>query len=344
VRVVITGAAGFVGSHLSEALIAGGHEVIGIDAFVPYYPRPMKEANLEGLRQEPRFTFHELDLRSADVRPIVEGSDAIIHLAAMPGLAQSWVDVDTYIACNLTATHRIVEAALAAGVPRFLHASTSSVYGSEAVGDESSPTRPISPYGVTKLAAEHLILAYTRTHGLPASIVRFFSIYGPRQRPDMGYHRFIEAMLDGQTISVYGDGEQSRTNAFIDDAVRGTIAALEGAPVGEVFNIAGHAEITVNEAIATIAGLLDVEPRIRTEAVRPGDQRRTAADTGRAERTFGYQPRVLPAEGLAAQVAWHRARRSRPAGAGSAVDGDDRHPIEPDRLLATAHVEGEHRG
>lgn len=308
-RVIITGVAGFVGSHLAERLIEGGHDVIGLDAFIPYYPRAMKEANLAAVRTQPAFTFHELDLRTADLRPIVDGADAIIHLAAMPGLAQSWVDVDAYISCNLTATHRIVEAALAARVPRFLHASTSSVYGSEAVGDETSPTRPISPYGVTKLAAEHLVLAYTRTHGLPASIVRYFSIYGPRQRPDMGYHLFIEAMLDGRPITVFGDGEQSRTNAFIDDAVRGTIAALDGAAIGEVYNIAGSAEITLNDAIATISRILGVEPIIEHAAARPGDQRRTFADTSRAERAFGYRPRVLPAEGLAAQAEWHRARR-----------------------------------
>ncbi len=342
-RVVITGAAGFVGSHLSEQLVAAGHEVTGIDAFIDYYPRPVKESNLAGLRRHPRFTFHELDLRSGDVRGVVDGADAIVHLAAMPGLAQSWVDVDSYVGCNLTATHRVVEAALDARVPRFLHASTSSVYGSEAVGDEDSPTRPISPYGVTKLAAEHLILAYTRSHGLPASIVRYFSIYGPRQRPDMGYHRFIEAMLDGRTITVYGDGEQSRTNAYVDDAVRGTIAALEGAPVGEIFNIAGHAEITVNEAIATIGRILHVEPQVVYEAVRPGDQRRTAADTSRAERTFGYRPRVLPAEGLAAQAAWHRARRGEGRGLDSAERGDD-DVVEPDRRLAAAQVEGQDRG
>ena len=343
-RVVITGVAGFVGSHLAEALIARGHDVIGVDAFVDYYPRWMKESNLAALRHDPRFTFHELDLRSGDVRAVVDGSDAIVHLAAMPGLAQSWVDVDLYTACNLTATHRVVEAALGARVPRLLHASTSSVYGSGAGYEDATPTRPRSPYGVTKLAAEHLILAYTRTHGLPASIVRYFSIYGPRQRPDMGYHKFIEAMLDDETITIYGDGEQSRTNAYIDDAVRGTIAALEGAPVGEVFNIAGHAEITVNEAIATIGRVLGVAPRVVHGPARPGDQRRTAADTSRAERAFGYRPRVLPAEGLAAQVAWHRARRDPASARGSAAEGHDRHVIEPDRRVAAANVEGEHRG
>jgi UDP-glucuronate 4-epimerase len=344
VRVVITGVAGFVGSHLAERMVGDGHDVVGIDAFIDYYPRSMKEANLSAVRRGPRFTFHELDLRTADLQAVVEGADAIIHLAAMPGLAQSWVDVDTYVACNLIATHRIVEAALGARVPRFLHASTSSVYGADAVGDETTPTRPISPYGVTKLAAEHLILAYTRTHGLPASIVRYFSIYGPRQRPDMGYHLFIEAMLDGRTITIYGDGEQSRTNAYIDDATRGTIAALEGAPVGEVFNIAGQEEITVNEAIATIGRILGVDPRVEYEPVRPGDQRRTAADTSRAERTFGYRPRVLPAEGLAAQVAWHRARRGHgPDASDSALDRDDPNVVEPDGSIPTAQVKGQPR-
>jgi UDP-glucuronate 4-epimerase len=309
-RVFVTGVAGFVGSHLAEALLARGHEVVGVDAFIDYYPRSVKEANLAGLVGRPGFRFHELDLRTAPLEPLLDGSSAVVHLAAMPGLARSWTDVELYTTCNLLATHRLVEAALATGMSRFVHASTSSVYGTQAVGDETAPTQPISPYGVTKLAAEHLILAYVQTRGLPATILRYFSMFGPRQRPDMGYHIFIEAMLDGRPITVFGDGRQSRSNTYIADCVHGTIAALEGTDVGGIYNVAGGEELTVNDAIATIARELDVTPDIVHAQARPGDQRRTFADITKARATFGYEPAVGAVEGLQAQIAWQVARRA----------------------------------
>lgn len=313
-RLVITGAAGFIGSHLVEALLAAGHEVVGLDAFIDYYGRHVKEANIAGARADSRFEFHEVDLRTAPLEPLVDGADAVVHLAAMPGLVRSWNDVELYTTCNLLATHRLIEAILARGVPRLLHASTSSVYGRDAVGDETTPTRPISPYGVTKLAAEHLVLANVATRGLDASIVRYFSIFGPRQRPDMAYHLFTEALLDRRPITVFGDGEQSRSNTYIDDCVAGTIAAVHGAATGEIYNIAGGEEITLNDAIAVIAGAVGVEPRIERGPARHGDQRRTAADTAKAERAFGYRVTTGAREGLAAQVAWQIARRRVPAG------------------------------
>jgi nucleoside-diphosphate-sugar epimerase len=311
-RILVTGAAGFVGSHLAEALVTAGHDVTGLDAFVDYYPRPVKEANLRGLRSGPRFTFHELDLRSDDLEPALDGVEAIIHAAAMAGLSRSFTDFRTYMDCNLLGTQRLLEAVRLGGVRRFVHISTSSVYGLNAVGDETQATRPISPYGVTKLAAEHLVLSFVDTYGLPATILRYFSIFGPRQRPDMAYHVFTEALLDGRPITVFGDGEQSRSNTFISDAVAGTIGALERGIVGEIYNIGGGWSITVNESIRTLADALGVEPRIRHEAARMGDQRHTAADTTKAREAFGFAPTVRPEDGLRAQAAWQRSSRDVP--------------------------------
>lgn len=308
-RVLVTGVAGFVGSHLAESLLAEGHEVVGLDAFIDYYPRPVKEQNLAALRTDPRFAFYELDLRRDELAPALEGVDAVINEAAMAGLARSWTDVETYANCNIVGLARLIDASRRAGVRRFLQISTSSVYGEEAVGDEHRPTSPVSPYGVTKLAAEHLVLAHVKTHGLPAAILRYFSLYGPRQRPDMAYHIFTEALLDGLPITVFGDGEQVRSNTFVSDGVRATILALEGAEVGGIYNIGGGETITLNEAIAAIAACLEVEPVVHHAPARPGDQRRTAADTTRARLAFGYAPTIGPREGLRAQVAWHLARR-----------------------------------
>ena len=308
-RILVTGAAGFVGSHLSEQLLAEGHQVVGLDAFIPYYPREVKERNIAALGHHPAFTFHEIDLRSDAIEPALEGVDAVINQAAMAGLMRSWTDLEAYASCNLIGLGRLLQACDAVGVGRFVHVSTSSVYGSDAVGDENQPTRPISPYGVTKLAAEHLLLAHIVRFGLNASILRYFSIYGPRQRPDMAYHRFAEAMLDGRSITVFGDGHQSRSNTYISDCVRGTIQALDGAEPGEIYNIGGGESLELCQAISIIAEALDVEPRIEYQPARPGDQRHTRADTGKAQRAFGYEPTVPAAIGLREQVAWHVAAR-----------------------------------
>ncbi len=313
-RIVVTGTAGFIGSTLAEALIAAGHEVVGLDAFIPYYPRPMKEANLTTLADASGFRFGEVDLRTDDLDKWLEGADAIIHEAAMAGLMRSWTDLELYTSCNILATNRLIEAAGRAGVKRFVLASTSSVYGTEAVGDEERALEPSSPYGITKLAAEKLVLAHVALHGLPATIIRYFSIYGPRQRPDMAYHRFIEAMLDGQPITVFGDGEQTRSNTYIDDAVAGTMLALERGAAGGIYNIGGGRTISLNAAISLIAGHLGVEPIIEREPARPGDQRHTSADVGRARAALGYEPRVEPSEGLRRQVEWHRSRRAAATG------------------------------
>jgi nucleoside-diphosphate-sugar epimerase len=312
-KCLVTGAAGFIGSHLCEELLRRGHGVVGIDGFIPYYPRAAKEANLAGLLGQPGFSFHEIDLRHHDLAAILEGVEVIFHLAAMPGLTRSWIDFDLYQSCNLAATHRLLEATRRLpGLRRFLYGSTSSVYGRYASGDETLPARPISPYGVTKLAAENLCRAHADEHGLSLVVLRYFSVYGPRQRPDMGYHRFIDAMLRGQPVTVNGDGLQVRGNTYVSDCVAATLAAVE-APVGELYNVGGGETANVWEILARLEGILGGRAAVRREAERPGDQRITGADTGKLFRHLGWKPSVGLNEGLARQVAWHRAQAQRQA-------------------------------
>lgn len=307
-RVLVTGAAGFVGSHLCERLVADGHEVIGLDAFVPYYPRAVKERNLARLREARAFRFVEGDLTKVDLTPLVADVDAVIHEAALAG--NRWDLFDLYVACNITATQRLLEAIRAAGEierRRFVHISTSSVYGAEARGDETTPLRPVSPYGVTKLAAEKLALAYHDLFGLPVVVLRYFSNYGPRQRPDMAYHIFIAALLRGEPITILGDGEQTRSNTYIDDCVAGTILGLAKGRAGEVYNIGGGVSVSVNEVLATLEDLTERRAERAYGPARLGDQRHTLADVTKARAELGYAPRIAPADGLRAQVEWQRA-------------------------------------
>ena len=309
-RVLVTGCAGFIGSHLCERLLTDGHEVVGLDAFIDYYPRERKLGNLAAFADHERFAFHELDLRTDALAPAVDGVELIINEAAMPGLPRSWTDLDLYAGCNLVGLGRLLDAAEAAGVRSIVQASTSSVYGLEAVGDERLPLRPISPYGITKLAAEHLLAAHHEANGLEVTVLRYFSIYGPRQRPDMAYQLFIEALDRGDPITVYGDGEQSRSSTYVSDCVEATIRAIDGRGAGEVFNIGGGVAITLRRAIEIIAAELGVTPRIVHGDARRGDQRHTAADTTKARETFGYVPDVSPEDGLIRQVAWYRSSRA----------------------------------
>ncbi|MCS6852897.1 MAG: GDP-mannose 4,6-dehydratase [Gemmataceae bacterium] len=310
-RCLVTGAAGFIGSHLCDSLLQAGHAVVGIDAFIPYYPRPVKEGNLLGLWAHHKFVFHELDLRTAPLEPLLDGIDVVFHLAAMPGLPRSWSDFDLYESCNVTATQRLVEAAVRQRqLHRFIYASTSSVYGRYASGDESLPTRPISPYGVTKLAAEHLCRAFCEEKGLPLVVLRYFSVYGPRQRPDMAYHRFIRALLAGAPIVVHGDGQQVRGNTYVGDCVAATMAAMQALP-GEIYNVGGGEAVTIQEVLHKLQLLTGRRAAIRHEPARPGDQRATSADTSKLRRHLGWRPRVGLDEGLARQLSWQRGEEVR---------------------------------
>lgn len=305
---LVTGAAGFVGSHLCEQLIAAGHSVVGVDAFIPYYPRAVKERNLADLRRSPHFRFYELDLRQADLSPVLEGVHTVFHVAAMAGLLRSWQQFDDYMTCNILATQRLLSACVAAGVRHYLHCSTSSVYGRFATGDESSPLAPVSPYGITKLAAEQLCHAYAQQDGLPTTILRLYSVYGPRQRPDMGYNIFIRKLLAGEEIVVDGDGTDSRSNTYVADCVRGLMlaAAQPEKSAGHIFNIGGGEEVNVLQVLAMLEDLTGRPARLRHGPQRPGDQRRTVADTAKAQALLGYHPRTSVLDGLAAQVAWQR--------------------------------------
>jgi nucleoside-diphosphate-sugar epimerase len=309
-KIMVTGVAGFIGSHLAEALVAAGHQVVGVDCFTDYYERPAKEENLVELRAHDSFTFHEADLRTADLDGLVEGCDVVVNEAAMPGLLLGWDGFDTYLSCNVTAVERLAAACLRAGVGSLVHASTSSVYGADATGPEDAPLRPISPYGATKLAAELVLDTMHRSEGLPVTILRYFSVYGPRQRPDMAYRALGERMLRGEPLTIHGDGQQSRTNTYVTDCVAATMAAIANPQPGDRFNIGGGEELTLLEAVAILAKAFDVEPNLIYEAPRPGDQRRTVADAARAERLLGWSPQVGAVEGLRTEAEWIRDRLS----------------------------------
>lgn len=307
-RCLVTGVAGFIGSHLAERLIELGHEVLGVDRFADSYAREIKEGNLARLRGEPRFSLSTADLATADLRPLLAGREVVFHLAAQAGVRPSWGDsFEGYVRDNVLATQRLLEAARTHGaVRKLVYASSSSVYGDaeEVPLRESSRTAPHSPYGVTKLAAEHLCELYRRNFGLPTVSLRYFTVYGPRQRPDMAFHRFIAAILKGETIRLHGDGEQTRDFTYVGDAVQANVAAMQCSAVG-VFNVGGGSRVSLNEALGLLGEL--VGP-VRVERGEPqaGDVRHTWADIAAARAALGVEPRMSLREGLAAQVAWQR--------------------------------------
>jgi UDP-glucuronate 4-epimerase len=297
VRYVVTGAAGFIGSHLAEALQSAGHEVLGIDCFTDYYDPAVKERNASGL------DVRRLDLARDELD--FTDWDGIFHLAGQPGV-RSFGDVfPLYIERNVLASQRVFEAAALAGA-RVVFSSSSSVYGEaeQYPTPEETPPRPLSPYGITKLACEHLARASGRSFGLDAVVLRYFNAYGPRQRPDMAFPRVVAALIEGRPFTLYGDGEQSRSFTYVGDVVAASMLAMEEAAPGSIYNVGGGQEATMNETIAmleTIAGRqLDVR---RGEAIA-GDQRRTKADTTRIRNDLGWQPTTTLDEGLKAQWEW----------------------------------------
>ena len=306
-KAVVTGVAGFIGSHLAERLLDQGNTVIGVDCFTDYYPRTIKESNLSVLSHRPSFRLVETTIQDADWPGLLDGVTHVFHLAAQAGVRRSWGrDFSMYTSCNVQATQVLLEACVGTDIERLVYSSSSSVYG-DAVSipmHEDAVPRPVSPYGVTKLAAEHLCGLYWSNHGVPTVALRYFTVYGPRQRPDMAFNRFLRAIQAGNPITIYGDGEQTRDFTFVDDAVSANVAAANRGIPGGVYNIGGGSRVTVNHVLELMAACSGRSPEVAREPRQKGDMRDTYADTTRAKRDLGFSPTVTLEDGIRAEHEW----------------------------------------
>lgn len=303
---LVTGCAGFLGSRLCDALIAGGYTVRGIDSFAPYYPRFRKVSNLASLEGAPGFTMVEGDLNELSLAPLLTDVELVFHLAAQPGVRPSFgLRLHDYLRDNVQATQCLLEAVAGTQLRAFVYASSSSVYGDQDryPAREDFPLRPLSPYGATKVITEQLAGAFWRSAGVPVVGLRYFTVYGPHQRPDMAFARFIDAALAERPLSVLGDGRQVREFTYVGDVVQATLAAAELGERGSVYNVGGGAPVALLDVVALLEDLLGFPLKIRHTAAAPGDPRRTEADVTRAERDLGYRPAMSLAGGLAAQLA-----------------------------------------
>jgi UDP-glucose 4-epimerase len=320
--VVVTGCAGFIGSTVTEALLALGCRVTGVDALTDYYDPALKRENMAGFRDNADFRFVERHLEDVDAVDLLAGCRAVFHLAAQAGVRASWgASFADYVNWNILATQRLLEACrdprVAGGLARFVYSSSSSVYGDQPelpVSERALP-QPRSPYGVTKLAAEHLCVLYAMNFGVPTSSLRYFTVFGPRQRPDMAFRKYIEAALDGRVFEVYGDGHQTRDFTYVADAVRSNLLAVACERPWEVFNTGGGSRVEFARALALLQDLLTARvpglaATIRYAETAKGDVRDTFADRSHVEAVIGYRPTVAFAEGLAREVDWAIARRS----------------------------------
>jgi len=307
---LVTGCAGFIGSHLTEALLASDHSVRGIDSISDYYPQTIKEANLMALTRHQGFEFHRQDILSCDIKALLENIEVIFHLAAQPGVRASWgKSFGIYVDANIRATQILLEAAInKKPSPRFVYASSSSVYGDtdRIPMRESDPTRPRSPYGVTKLAAENLCGLYTANFGLHTVSLRYFTVFGPRQRPDMAIHRFLLSTLNGSQVPLYGDGSQMRDFTYVADIVDGTIRAATGGSPGGIYNLGGGNKLSVNELIRAISLIGGRRPEIVEKKLQVGDVRVTLAHTNAAFNDLGWTPKHSMEDGLKAELEWLR--------------------------------------
>ena len=306
-RAIVTGASGFIGSHLSESLVNAGHRVTGIDVFTDYYPRERKERNLANLRGNPQFTFIETALADADWPRLLDDVTWVFHLAAQAGVRQSWGrDFRVYTVNNVEGTQTLLEACKGRPIERLVYASSSSVYGDEVplpMREDARP-QPVSPYGVTKLAAEQLCHLYHVSYKVPAVSMRYFTVYGPRQRPDMGFHRFFLAAMRNDPVTVFGDGRQTRDFTFVTDAVAATVAASTRGTPGGVYNIGGGSRVELLDVFELIGRSTGRPLRLNMTEPQPGDMRDTYADTARARTDLAFAPAVTLEQGLRAQFHW----------------------------------------
>lgn len=313
-RALVTGAAGFIGSTLVDDLLEDGHDVIGVDAFTDYYDAAAKWANLTGALRSNRFRLVEADLRSYDPAELFDGVDVVFHQAGQPGVRLSWADgFQTYVDCNVSVTQRVLEASRRSGVARFVYASSSSIYGNAPaypVTEETLP-QPFSPYGVTKLAGEHLCSLYAANFGLSTVSLRYFTVYGPRQRPDMATHRLVEAALHGTEFPLFGDGSHVRDFTFVGDIVAANRAAgAASVEPGLVVNVCGGSSTSMHQLIDVVGKAVGAPVRLDVQSEQRGDVLRTGGDHGKALTALGWEPKVSLVEGVTAQVEWHRRRRS----------------------------------
>ncbi len=311
-KALVTGGAGFIGSHLSERLLAQGARVRAIDAFTDFYPRPLKERNLEQLHGRDGYEFVEGDLRELDLPKLLDGITHVFHLAAQAGVRRSWgAEFQVYTGLNIDSTQRLLEACVGTPIERLVYASSSSVYGDDVAIPmvETAVPQPVSPYGVTKLAAEQLCYLYYFNYKVPAVSLRYFTVYGPRQRPDMGFNRFFTAILDGKPLVQFGDGLQTRDFTFVADAAKATAdAAVRGVP-GRVYNIGGGSRVSLREVFDLLARVSGRQVTIDHHPPQKGDMRDTYADTTRARADLGFAPSVTLEEGLRAMWQWMEARK-----------------------------------
>jgi UDP-glucose 4-epimerase len=310
VRALITGAAGFIGSHLTERLLDDGHTVVGVDAFTDYYPPALKAANIRELLDRPAFRLVRGNLLDLDPADLLADVDVVFHLAAQAGVRASWGQAFAqYTNWNVLATQRLLEASRDRSLRRFVYASSSAVYGrSDLPMREDSPTRPLSPYGVSKLAAEHLCTLYAVAYQVPTVSLRYFTVFGPRQRPDMAFHRFIRALRAGRPIPLFGDGRQTRDFTYVADAVEATCrAATVDLVPGEVLNVAGGARVELGHAIEELARICGRPAVLGPGAPPAGEMTHTYADGSRTVALLGWRPKTSLADGLRAEAGWVEA-------------------------------------
>ncbi|CCU81045.1 UDP-glucose 4-epimerase [Halanaerobium saccharolyticum subsp. saccharolyticum DSM 6643] len=306
---LITGAAGFIGSNLAKELLEKGEEVIGIDCFTDYYSRDLKEKNIENILNDPKFSFLEKDLLQVDLKKLLKDIDYVYHQAAQAGVRSSWgEDFEIYNQNNILLTQKLLEAAREAKqLKKFVYASSSSVYGDtdQLPMQEKNRLQPVSPYGVSKLAGENLTYLYHKNFKVPTVSLRYFTVYGEGQRPDMAFHIFTKAFLTGGEINIFGDGKQSRNFTYVGDIARANILAAEKAPAGEIINIGGSGKgIVLNDTLDLIKELTNCDTKINYIEKVKGDVKHTSADTSKAEKLLGYQPQVSFKEGLKREVEW----------------------------------------